>query len=603
MRERWRLHSLASRVVLENDPVKPQYRVLLKLAPYLRAHARTVAAGALCALVSGALAGAIAWLVKPVMDGIFIRRDVGMLTLIPLAILAVSIVKGAAAYGEGYFIAAASERAVARLRREVYAHIQGMPVSFFISQHSGELQARVVTDVNRVARLFSYLVVDTVRRSGTIAAMLVVMFVRSWALALVAVVIFPALGAVVWVLGRQLYRINRRTRERVAELFVVLQESFTGAKIVKAFGREQSEQKRWDRLNRRLLDLALKDINIDELSKAVIEVLGAVSIVGIVWYAGSLVIAGQMTPGDAFSFMAAVALLQRAVSEQIRSFNTVQQSLPSVERVFEVLDTPPTIVDAPGARPVRDFRDRLVFEDVSFRYPGAESDALRHVSLTIERGERVAFVGLSGSGKSTLMDLLPRLNDVSAGRITIDGCDLRQISLTSLRGLFGLVTQGTFLFRDTVEYNIAYGKPGAGREEIEEAARRAHAHDFIMALPEGYQTVVGERGVKLSGGQRQRIAIARAFVKNPPILILDEATSELDAESEALIQDALADLMRGRTLLIVAHRLRTVRDADRVVVVHEGRIAETGGHEELLARTDGIYRRLASLQLLDLGAD
>jgi len=492
---------------------------------------------------------------------------------------------------------------VARLRREVYAHIQGMPVSFFISRHSGELQARVVTDVNRVARLFSYMVVDTVRRSGTIAAMLVVMFVRSWPLALVAVVIFPALGALVWALGRQLYHINRRTRERVAELFVVLQESFTGAKIVKAFGREQSEQKRWDRLNRRLLDLALKDINIDELSKAAIEVLGAVSIVGIVWYAGSLVIAGQMTPGDAFSFMAAVALLQRAVSEQIRSFNTVQQSLPSVERVFEVLDTPPTIVDAPGARPVRDFRDRLVFEDVSFRYPGAESDALRHVSLTIERGERVAFVGLSGSGKSTLMDLLPRLNDVSAGRITIDGRDLRQVTLTSLRGLFGLVTQGTFLFRDTVEYNIAYGKPGASREEIEEAARRAHAHDFITALPEGYQTVVGERGIKLSGGQRQRIAIARAFVRNPPILILDEATSELDAESESLIQDALADLMRGRTLLIIAHRLRTVRDADRVVVVHEGRIVETGGHGELLARTDGIYRRLASLQLLDLGAD
>jgi len=581
----------------------PRYRALLRLAPYLRAHWPAVIAGALCALAAGALGGAIAWLVKPVMDDVFVNRDLTMLKLVPLAVLAVSIVKGAAAYGEGYFIAAASERAVARLRREVYAHIQGMPVSFFISRHSGELQARVVTDVNRVARLFSYLVVDTVRRSGTIAAMLVVMFVRSWALAVVAVVIFPALAVAMWALGRQLYRINRRTRERVAELFVVLQESFTGAKIVKAFGREQSEQKRWDRLNRRLLDLALEDINIDELSKAVIEVLGAVSIVGIVWYTGSLVIAGAMTPGEAFSFMAAVALLQRAVSELIRSFNTVQQSLPSVERVFEILDTPPTIVDAPGAKPLTDFRDRLAFEDVSFRYPGAESDALRHVSLTIHRGERVAFVGLSGSGKTTLMDLLPRLNDVSAGRITIDGRDLRQVTLVSLRGLFGLVTQGTFLFRDTVEYNIAYGKPGASREEIEEAARRAHAHDFIMALPEGYQTVVGERGVKLSGGQRQRIAIARAFVKNPPILILDEATSELDAESESLIQDALADLMRGRTLLIIAHRLRTVRDADRVVVVHEGQIAETGGHGELLARTDGIYRRLASLQLLDLGAD
>ena len=580
--------------------VKPQYRVLLKLAPYLRAHWKAVAAGAVCALVAGGLAGAIAWLVKPVMDGIFIRRDVAMLKLVPLAILAVSLLKGAAAYGEGYFIAAAAERAVARLRREVYAHIQGMPVSFFISRHSGELQSRVVTDVNRVARLFSYLVVDTVRRSGTILAMIAVMLARSWVLALIAVVAFPALALAVWALGKQLYRINRRTQERIAELFVLLQESFTGAKIVKAFGREAFEQARWDRLNDRLLSLALKDLRIDELSKAVIEVLGAFSIVGIVWYAGALVIAGSMTPGEAFSFMAAVALLQRSVRELIRSFNTVQQSLGSVERVFEILDTPPTIVDAPGAETIVGFRDRIVFDHVSFRYPGTESPALSDISLTVRRGERVAFVGLSGSGKTTLMDLLPRLNDVTTGRITIDGRDLRQLTCASLRGLFGLVTQGTFLFRDTVEYNIAYGRPGATREEIEDAARRAHAHDFIRALPAGYQTVVGERGVKLSGGQRQRIAIARAFVKNPPILILDEATSELDAESESLIQDALSELMTGRTLLVIAHRLRTVRSADRVVVVHDGRIAETGRHLELLARADGIYRRLASLQLLDV---
>jgi ATP-binding cassette, subfamily B, bacterial MsbA len=580
--------------------VKPHYRILLRLAPYLRAHWRTVAAGALCALVAGGLAGVIAWLVKPVMDGIFINRDVTMLKLVPLAILGVSLVKGAAAYGEGYFIAAASERAVARLRREVYTHIQGMPVAFFISRHSGELQARVVTDVNRVARLFSYLVVDTVRRSGTIMAMLVVMLARNWVLALIAVVAFPALALTVWALGRQLYRINRRTQERIAELFVLLQESFTGAKIVKAFGREGFEQTRWDRLNNRLLGLALKDIRIDELSKAVMEVLGAFSIVGIVWYAGSLVISGVLTPGEAFSFMAAVALLQRAVRELIRSFNTVQQSLASVERVFEILDSPPAIVDAPGAGTLADFRDRIVFDDVSFRYPGAESDTLRNISLTVRRGEKVAFVGLSGSGKTTLMDLLPRLNDVTAGRITIDGQDLRQVTLSSLRSLFGLVTQGTFLFHETLEYNIAYGKPGATHEEVEDAARRAHAHDFIMALPAGYQTMVGERGVKLSGGQRQRIAIARAFVKSPPILILDEATSELDAESESVIQDALAGLMAGRTLLVIAHRLRTVRSADRVVVVHDGRIVETGRHVELLERTDGIYRRLASLQLLDV---
>jgi ATP-binding cassette, subfamily B, bacterial MsbA len=583
--------------------MKPKYQILLRLVPYLRAHARLVVAGALCALAAGGLGGVIAWLVKPVMDDIFISRDVTMLRLVPLVIFGVSLIKGGAAYGEGYFIAVASERAVARLRREVYAHIQGMPVSFFISRHSGELQARVVTDVNRVARLFSYLLVDTVRRSGTIVAVLVVMFARSPLLALIAIITFPVLAVAVWMLGRQLYRINRRTQERIAELFVLLQESFTGAKIVKAFGRESFEQARWDRLNRRMLGLALKDISIDELSKAIMEVLGAFSIVGIVWYAGSLVISGALTAGEAFSFMAAVALLQRAVRELIRSFNTVQQSLGSVERVFEILDAPPTIVDAPAATTITGFQDRIVFEDVSFRYEGAEGDTLHNISLTVRRGEKVAFVGLSGAGKTTLMDLLPRLNDVTSGRITVDGTDVRQISVASLRSLFGLVTQGTFLFHDTLEYNIAYGKPGATHEEVEAAARRAHAHGFIMALPSGYQTVVGERGMRLSGGQRQRIAIARAFVKSPPILILDEPTSELDAESEAVIQDALSALMEGRTLLVIAHRLRTVKSADRVVVVHDGRIVEMGRHAELLARTDGIYRRLASLQLLDVAVD
>ncbi len=580
--------------------MKPRYSILLRLKPYLVEHWRAVTGGALCALLAGSLGGALAWLVKPVMDGIFISRDVTMLKLVTLAILGVSLVKGATAYGEGYFLAAVGERAVARLRREVYAHLQGMPVSFFISRHSGELQARVLTDVNRVSRLFSSLLMGAVRRIGTIIAMLVVMFIRNWVLTLIVLVVFPALAVAVWTLGRQLYLINRRTQERIAELYVFLQESFTGAKTVKAFSREQWEETRWGLLNDRLLRLALKDVHVDELSKAIMEVLGAFSIVGIVWYAGSLVIAGTLTPGEAFSFMAAVGLLQRAIRELVRSLNTVQQSLASVERVFEILDTRPTIVDAVDAQTLTEFRDRITFEDVSFRYPGTESETLQNISMTVCRGEKVALVGLSGAGKTTLMDLLPRLNDVTSGRITIDGHDLRHVTVGSLRALFGVVTQGTFLFHDTLEYNIAYGKPGATHEEVEDAARRAHAHDFIMALPAGYHTVVGERGVRLSGGQRQRIAIARAFVKNPPILILDEATSELDAESESLIQEALTALMTGRTLLVIAHRLRTVWSADRVVVVHEGHIVETGRHVELLARPGGIYRRLASLQRLDI---
>ncbi|HXJ82982.1 MAG TPA: ABC transporter ATP-binding protein, partial [Candidatus Methylomirabilis sp.] len=392
--------------------------------------------------------------------------------------------------------------------------------------------------------------------------------------------------------------INRRAQQRTGELFVLLQESFTSTKIVKAFGREALEQARFDRLNGQLLRLSLQDIRMDQLSAPLMEILAAFGIIGALWYGGFRVIAGHLTPGEFFSFTTAVVLLYRPIREIFRAFNTVQQSLPSVERVFDILDAPPAIVDAPGAMALEGFHDRIAFENVSFRYPGAESDALREIVLTIRRGETVAVVGLSGAGKTTLMDLLPRFHDATSGRITIDGHDLRQVTVDSLRAQIGLVTQETFLFHETVGYNIAYGKPGASQQEVERAARLAQAHDFIAALADGYGAHVGEGGVRLSGGQRQRIAIARAFLKNPPILILDEATSDLDAENEFLVQRALAALMAGRTVLVIAHRLATVRNADRVVVVDGGRIVETGRHGELMARENGLYRRLAGLQRL-----
>ncbi|OGK81407.1 MAG: hypothetical protein A2X53_20185 [Candidatus Rokubacteria bacterium GWA2_70_23] len=577
----------------------PRYALLRRLAPYLKPYWPILAVGTLLALVVSSAEGLIAWLVKPAMDDIFLKRDLVMLKLLPLALLGAYLLKGAGRFGQSYLMASVGERVIARIRRELYGHIQGMPLAFFKSLHSAELMARVVTDVNRLARLSSTVLVMAVRQVGTIVALLVVMFLREWVLTLIAVAVFPAVAVTIRALGRKLYRINKRSQEKMAELNVVLQESFTGTKIVKAFGRERLEQQRFDSVNDHLLRLALKDHRTDQLSEPLMEVLGALGIMGALWYGGYRVIAGGLTPGEFFSFTAAVFLLYGPVRQLSRMANTVQQSLSSVERVFEILDTEHAITDAAGAHTLPGFRDRIAFEDVSFRYPDAETDALIDISLAVQKGEMVAFVGMSGAGKTTLMDLLPRFHDVSTGRITIDGHDLRQVTVASLRALMGIVTQETFLFHDSLEYNIAYGKPGATREEVERAARLAQAHDFIATLPQGYATRVGERGVKLSGGQRQRIAIARAFLKDPPILILDEATSDLDSESEFLVQEALAELTKGRTVLVIAHRLATVRNADRVVVVHGGRIAEMGRHDELMVRENGIYRRLAALQMLD----
>ena len=572
------------------------FTVYRRLLPLMRPYLPVLVLGAALAIVVAAMEGAIAWLVKPALDDIFIRRDEAMLRLIPLLLLGAYLVKGTGRYGQAYLMAAVGERVVATLRRRLYTHIQGMPLSFFAGLHSAELMSRVVTDVNRLARVSSTVLVMAFRQIAMIVALLAVMVARDWRLALIAVIVFPFVGVAVRSIGLRLYRINRRSQQKVGELNVLLHEAFSGMKIVKAFGREAHEAERFDRVNQRLLDLALKDHRTDEITEPLMEVLAAFGIMGALWYGGHQVIAGTMTPGDFFSFTAALALIYGPVRQLSRIMNTIQQSTASVERVFEILDTPPAIADRPDATALPGFASALRFEGVSFRYPGSPDLTLRDITLDIRRGEVVAFVGMSGAGKSTLIDLVPRFHDVTAGRITVDGHDVRDVTQASLRATIAVVTQETFLFSGSIHDNIAYGRPDATADDVARAARQAHAEEFILASPDGYATAVGERGVRLSGGQRQRLAIARAFLKDPPILILDEATSDLDAESEFMVQQALTDLMRGRTVLVIAHRLATVRNADRIVVVHEGRIAEVGSHDELLAR-EGVYRRLYALQM------
>ena len=579
-----------------------QYRhvsTLGRLLPYVRPYGSWLAVGGLLALVVSGMDGLIAWLVKPTMDEIFIRRDVAMLRLLPFAILGVYVVKGLGRYGQSYLMAAVGERVITALRRDLYVHIQGMPLAFFQGRHSADLMSRVVVDATRLARLSSEVLVMAFRQVATVVALLAVMFTQELRLSLLALIAFPLVGLTIRTMGGRLYSINRRTQEQIAALNTLLQEAFTGIKIVKAFGREQHEQARFDRINHRLLELSLKDHRIDELAEPLMEVLAALGVMAILWYGGYRVIQGTMTPGTLFSFVTATLMLYGPVRKLSRIANLYQQTTPSAERIFEVLALQPAVADRPDARTLGEFRDRVEFDHVWFQYDDGEM-VLKDICLTIRRGEVVALVGMSGGGKSTLTDLIPRFHDVSRGRILVDGIDVREVTQASLRSQIAIVTQETFLFNESIQANIAYGRPDASPAEIERAARAAYAHEFILGLPAGYQTPVGERGVKLSGGQRQRIALARAFLKDPAILILDEATSDLDAESEFIVQQALADLTRGRTVLLIAHRLVTVRLAHRIAVFHEGRIVEEGPHDDLLAR-DGLYRRLCALQFAVTG--
>ena len=568
-------------------------RLLEFLRPYVWPH---FLVATICMLGYGATDGALPFVVQWMMDDVFVKKNVTNLYYVPLAVIGIFLIRGILNFGHSYLSDYVGLRIVQDVRNRLVRHLQYMSLSFFSRHPSGTLISRVSSDVTLLRFALTDALVSLLKDSTSLIVLVTVAFMMDWFLASIAFVVFPASVLPVMRLSRKVKRFAKRGQISTGTLTAFLQESIQGNRIVKAFGMEEYENQRFAKENQRLFRQSLRASRIRGMVAPVMELLAAFGIGGVVWYGGSSVVGGARTTGEFMAFMTAMFLMYQPFKSLTRTYTSVHQGLAGAERVFEILDESPGVTDRSEARTAPRFSRAIEFHDVSFAY-GA-TPVLKGVNLVIRAGEMVALVGISGAGKSTLADLIPRFYDVGSGRITMDGIDIRDLTLGSLRAQIGIVTQHTFLFNDTVRNNIAYGDPKRGMEDIVAAANAAHAHEFVTAMPKGYDSMVGELGMQLSGGQRQRLAIARALLKDAPILILDEATSSLDSESERLVQDALENLMTTRTTLVIAHRLSTIRKADRIVVLVDGEIAEEGTHEELLS-LKGAYSRLHSLQLLE----
>lgn len=581
-----------------HDDMTLYRRLLRTVRPYWL---RLAWAMLLMTLVAAASSG-MAYMVKPVMDDIFVAKNRAMLTLVPVVVIILYAVKGACSYGQTYHMQFVGQRIINQFRLELYAHLQRLSLSYFDQVPTGELMSRITNDVNQIQGAVSSVVTGVLKDLFTIFGLIFVVLYRDWFLGIFAVGIFPLCMIPLVRFGRQLRKISHRSQETMADVSVLLHETIGGARIVKGFCREDYEIQRFSEENERLFNLRMKDVTTRALSSPLMEFLGGLGIASIIFYGGWQVIKGSSTPGTFFSFLTALIMLYEPVKRLSGLNNDIQSGLASATRVYEVLDTKPQIEDKPEAIELPAIARQIEFRDVSFAYRPGEP-VLKHIELTVPAGQLLALVGTSGGGKTTLVNLLPRFYEVSEGAVLVDGVDIRDCTLHSLRGQIAIVTQQTILFNDTVKNNIAYGRPEATEQEIRDAARAAYALDFIERLPQGFDTRVGESGVLLSGGERQRLSIARALLADRPILILDEATSSLDTESELYVQKALENLMRGRTTLVIAHRLSTIQRADRILVMSGGTIVEEGRHDELLA-LGGQYSRLHRMQFtLDKGLE
>ena len=573
--------------------IKDRHKRLLTL---VKEHRLRLFLAMLCMMVIALATSATAFLVKPVLDDIFFNKDARMLVLIPIAVVLIYFVRGLGMYCQEYLMNYVGESIIRRLRNSLYDHIQDLPISFFHKEKTGVLMSRITNDVNIIKTMVSTAVTGSLKDGFTMVGLTIVIFYRDWKMALLAFVVLPIAFIPVVEFGRRVRRISTGCQESMANLNSFLHETFAGNKIVKAFGMESYEKKRFHEKSFNLFKLEMKSVIARSLSSPIMEFLGGLGIAFIIWYGGSKVISGDSTPGTFFSFMAAVLMLYDPVKKLSGLNNAIQQGLAASDRVFDIIEKKSEIKEHANPVELRTGPHSVNFRNVFFKYDDVM--VLNDINQEVKEGEILALAGMSGGGKTSLVNLIPRFYDVSKGAILIDGIDIRKIAISSLRKEIAIVTQEPILFNDTVRNNIAYGNKDASYEDIENAARAAYAYDFIQGFPDKFETTIGELGARLSGGEKQRICIARALLKDAPILILDEATSSLDTESEMLVQKALENLMQGRTTFVIAHRLSTIDYAHRIIVIVDGHIVEDGKQEELIAN-QGEYYKLYSMQSIN----
>jgi len=566
-------------------------RLLVFLRPY---HGRLFVAMS-CMVVLAATTAGVAWLLQPALDHALSGDRPEYIYLIPAAVVGLYLIKGIAYYGQAYMMGWIGQRVIFDLRNLIYHQLTAQSLGFFSHRKTGEMLARISYDVTLVQAAVSTAVTALMRDTMSIVFLLGVVFYQDWMLASIAILVFPLVIYPIIRFGKKMRSATYDGQVAMGEMSALVEESIGGIRVVKAFGMEDYERGRFATVTRDFMGHQMRVLRVNALSFPIMELLAGFGIAGVLLYGGLRVMQGEATAGTLISFLAALIMLYEPVKRLSGANNQIQQGLAAAERVFSILDEPIVINDSDDAKALATFHDSIAFRHVSLQYPNTDRPVLHDINFDIQAGEIVALVGRSGAGKSSLVNLIPRFLDVTEGQLLIDGHDVRDVSQASLRQYMALVTQDIILFNDTVKNNIAYGQADLSDEQIHAVARAANAHDFIIALPQGYDTLVGERGVILSGGQRQRLSLARALLKDAPILILDEATSSLDTESEQLVQQAIDRLMKDRTVIVIAHRLSTIRHANRIIVLDGGHLAEQGSHDELLQQ-GGIYADLYALQ-------